>query len=97
MYTCIHVYMYICIYVYMYICIYVYMYICICICIYMYIYIYIYIHIPLTFIPPFRFLSRELAMWHLHTTAAPPTKSFDVIGFDSSKLLILRGGNSHVR
>ena len=30
------------------------------------------------------------------TTPSPPTKSFDFGGFDSSKLLILRGGNSHV-
>ena len=26
----------------------------------------------------------------------PPTKSFDFGGFDSSKLLILRGGNYHI-
>ena len=26
-----------------------------------------------------------------------PTKSLDFRGFDSSKLLIIRGGNSHVR
>ena len=32
-----------------------------------------------------------------HHTPSPPTKSFDVRGFDSSKLLILRGGNSYVR
>ena len=30
-------------------------------------------------------------------TPSPPTKSFDFGGFDSSKLLILKGGNSHVR
>ena len=30
-------------------------------------------------------------------TLSPPTKSLDFRGFDSSKLLILRGGNSHVR
>ena len=30
-------------------------------------------------------------------TPGPPTKSLDFRGFDSSKLLILRGGNSHVR
>ena len=29
-------------------------------------------------------------------TPSPPTKSFDFRGFDSSRLLILRGGNSHV-
>ena len=30
-------------------------------------------------------------------TPSPPIKSLDFRGFDSSKLLILRGGNSHVR
>ena len=30
-------------------------------------------------------------------TPSPPTKSFDFGGFDSSRLLILKGGNSHVR
>ena len=30
-------------------------------------------------------------------TPSPPTKSFDFRGFDSSKLSILKGGNSHVR
>ena len=30
-------------------------------------------------------------------TPSPPTKSLDFRGFDSSKLLILKGGNSHVR
>ena len=30
-------------------------------------------------------------------TPSPPTKTFDFGGFDSSKLLILRGGNSHVK
>ena len=30
-------------------------------------------------------------------TPSPPTKSFDFRGFDSSRLLILRGGNFHVR
>ena len=31
------------------------------------------------------------------STPSPPTKSLDFRGFDSSRLLILRGGNSHVR
>ena len=31
------------------------------------------------------------------TTPSPPTKSLDFRGFDSSRLLIIRGGNSHVR
>ena len=30
-------------------------------------------------------------------TPSPPTKSLGFRGFDSSKLLILKGGNSHVR
>ena len=30
-------------------------------------------------------------------TPSPPTKSLGFEGFDSSRLLILRGGNSHVR
>ena len=30
-------------------------------------------------------------------TPSPPTKISGLRGFDSSKLLILRGGNSHVR
>ena len=30
-------------------------------------------------------------------TPSPPTKSLDFRGFDSSRLLILMGGNSHVR
>ena len=29
-------------------------------------------------------------------TPSPPTRSLDFRGFDSSRLLILRGGNSHV-
>ena len=32
-----------------------------------------------------------------HRTPSPPTKSLDLRGFDSSRLLILRGGNSYVR
>ena len=31
------------------------------------------------------------------STPSPPTKSLGFGGFDSSRLLILRGGNSHVR
>ena len=32
-----------------------------------------------------------------HSTPSPPTKSSGFGGFDSSRLLILRGGNSYVR
>ena len=34
---------------------------------------------------------------HIKSTPSPPFKSLDFRGFDSSRLLILRGGNSHVR
>ena len=34
---------------------------------------------------------------NLLCTPSPPTKSLGFEGFDSSRLLILRGGNSHVR
>ena len=34
---------------------------------------------------------------HQQATPSPPTKSLGFGGFDSSRLLILRGGNSHVR
>ena len=33
---------------------------------------------------------------HSEATPSPPTKSSAFRGFDSSRLLILRGGNSHV-
>ena len=33
----------------------------------------------------------------IYNTPSPPTKSSGFRGFDSSRLLILRGGNSHVR
>ena len=39
-----------------------------------------------------RSVSKETA----HSTLSPPTKSWDFRGFDSSKLLILKGGNSHL-
>ena len=42
-------------------------------------------------------LSVSAGLRQVLSTASPPTKSFDFRGFDSSKLLILRGGNSHVR
>ena len=31
------------------------------------------------------------------STPSPPTKSLDFGGFDSGKLLVLKGGNAHVR
>ena len=36
-------------------------------------------------------------MNNTNNTPGPPTKSFDIRGFDSSKLFILQGGNFHVR
>ena len=38
-----------------------------------------------------------LSIFMVESTPSPPTKSFDFRGFDSSKILILKGGNSHVR
>ena len=40
---------------------------------------------------------RTPAAEEVAATPSPPTKSFDFEGFDSSKLLILKSGNSHVR
>ena len=58
-----------------------------------YIYIYGYIY---------RERERETLSMYTYTytiayTPSPPTKSLDFRGFDSSRLLIQRGGNSHVR
>ena len=39
----------------------------------------------------------SLLMYLLLYTPSPPIKSLGFRGFDSSKLLILKGGNSHVR
>ena len=39
----------------------------------------------------------DMSMRSACDTPSPPTKSFDFRGFDASRLLILRGGNSHVR
>ena len=78
----IYIYLYIHTHIYIYIYIYIYMYLSLS----LYIYIYIYIH-----------TSPGRASCVLYVTPSPPTKSFDFRGFDSSKLLILRGGNSHVR
>ena len=37
-----------------------------------------------------------MTSWY-HVTPSPPTKSLGFEAFDSSKLLILKGGNSHAR
>ena len=42
-------------------------------------------------------LDRDLFPGPETGTPNPPIKSLDFRGFDSSRLLILRGGNSHVR
>ena len=73
----------------------------------MYIYIYIYIHTcTCTYSLAVRVeSSRSCAPSLEHVehidvftcTLSPPIKSLDFRGFDSSRLLILRGGNSHVR
>ena len=43
-------------------------------------------------------LSKDIRAYNKRApTPSPPTKSSDSRGFDSSRLLILRGGNSHVR
>ena len=69
--------------------------------VHIYIYIYIYIHtyvvIVISHIMIKGWLSYEEFTRLAGTTPSPPTKSLGFGGFDSSRLLILRGGNSHVR
>ena len=79
-----------CIYVYIYI-YNVHMYMYVYVCIYIYIYIYIYICIGDRRPAAIRTLYGVLCI-----RPGPPTKSLGFDLFDSSKLLILRGGNSHV-
>ena len=45
----------------------------------------------------FKHIQRYVRINSMINTPSPPTKSLDFGGFDSSGLLILRGGNSHVR
>ena len=40
---------------------------------------------------------KVIVMFSRGTTPSPPIQSLGFGGFDSSRLLILRGGNSHVR
>ena len=64
--------------------------------IHLYIYIYIYIyHSIVHYI--IAYYSIDLLLRTSASTPSPPIKSLDFRGFDSSKLLNLRGGNSHVR
>ena len=85
-----------CIYTHMYIYIYI----------YIYMYIYIYTHIlslsnlpgPGAIFPDWAFENwPHKARLGMISTPSPPTKRLVFRGFDSSRLLILRGGNSHVR
>ena len=61
--------------------------------IYLSIYIYIYIYIYIMCIYIYIYISCD----HLMHAPSPPIKGLGFEGFDSSRLLILRGGNSHVR
>ena len=66
-------------------------------CIYIYIYMNTHTYVCMyTYVyrPAFRKQAHRESTAH---TPGPPTKSLDFRGFDSSRLLILRGGNSHVR
>ena len=69
------------------------MYVCMYICIYIYIYILV---VTCS-------CCKGLRSWQPEAQARgaagglAPTKNLDFEGFDSSKLLILKGGNSHVR
>ena len=47
--------------------------------------------------PPLRGAPLVVASRSSSSTPSPPIKSLDFEGFDSSRLLIIRGGNSHVR
>ena len=105
-YMYVYIYIYICcvyIFIYIYIYIYIYVYVC-CVYIYIYIYIYIYDTCGAFWAQPLGILIRQVPFVALVVvqcrkahTPSPPTKSLGFKGFDSSKLLILRGGNSHVR
>ena len=82
-------------------------------CIYLYLSIYIYIYIYMYMVEKvgdFPLSGGELPssstatmqgisphLFRAKLTPSPPIKSLDFRGFDSSRLLILRGRNSHVR
>ena len=40
---------------------------------------------------------RVIGVGSVEPAPSPPIKSLDFRGFDSSRLLIIKGGNSHVR
>ena len=58
------------------------------------IYIYVYMYICVYIIIIITIIITYIIIITIHCT---PTKSLGFGGFDSSRLLILRGGNSHVR
>ena len=92
----IYIYTHVCTYVYIYIYIYIYVYIYIYTHMYIYIYMYTYIYIYMN-----QGSERRESLAERPTvpaiTPSPPIKSLYFRGFDSSRLLILRGGNYHVR
>ena len=94
-YVCIYIYIYIYIYMYMYIYIYIYTHTYIHIYIYIYIYTYIYIYIY-TYIccnpGPCVGAARSMSLWRTVAPASLRAKTLDFGGFDSSRILILRGG-----
>ena len=61
-----------------------------------YIYIYIYMHIISVQLRACKVLQICISTLSLRSAPSPPTKSSGFRGFDSSKLLILRGGNYHI-
>ena len=65
----------------------------------MYIYIYIYVYTDIqpraAWPAPRQVVGSRRA--DPRSTPSPPTKSLGFGGFDSSKLLVLKGGNSHAR
>ena len=82
---------------YMYVYIHIYIYIYTYIYIIHILYIYIYISLCSQNNTAHKRAVSALVRVSLPSSTSPPTKSFDFRGFDSSRLLILRGGNSHVR
>ena len=80
-----------------------YTYIYVCMHVYVYIYIYICVVVFRYSVSVRELRSKrkapqgDLKRENTSTTPSPPTKSLEFRGFDSSRLLMLRGGNSHVR
>ena len=89
-------YIYIYIYIYIYTSLSLSLYIYIYICIHIYIYIYTYNLPEATGRPSSSTASACCARSPEPCNPSPPTKSLDFRGLDSSRLLILRGGNYHI-